>query len=205
MKTTLLLLLLVLPCICYAESTEYGSEITFYAGGFFGDKFITAPPALFGQTQATFDDRVSIGFRYGYFLNHVLEFEGGVGFTPSKVLVSGSSNGGTTATTLIKADTWVFHGNLTANLMRGPVIPYVTGGVGGVHFNFNQNQFGYGIVNPSETDFALNGGGGIKVPLKEDIAIRLDGRVYWLQPEFADNGHITFGEVTGGVSVLFNF
>lgn len=201
MKKLIVFLLVFLPVFCFAESRDHMSEVTVYAGGFFGDKFVSPPASLFGEVETVFDDDATFGFRYGYNITPTFEVEGGLGFTPASVLVASSTDGGTNAGAAVDVDTYVMHGNLVAHLFQGPVLPYVTGGIGAVHFGFQQNNFGN---NPSETDFAFNAGGGLKIPVKEDIAIRMDSRVYWMNPEFAD-GTTTFVEVSGGISILWNF
>ncbi len=181
------------------------SEITVYAGGFLGDSFISEPDILLGEPVETtvFDDDVTVGFRYAYFFNSYFALEGGVGFTPASVVASGQGNGGTVVRTTIGVNTYIFQGNLLVHLFKGPVIPYVTGGAAGVHFDFQRNQFEF--VTVSETDFALNAGGGIKVPVGKTTAIRGDARVYWMDPSFSAEGTIHFVEVSGGVSILFDF
>ena len=185
-----------------ADLEAQSSEITLYAGGFFGERFISTPDVLFPRVEAVFDDDVTGGFRYAYFFTSRLAAEFGVGFTPASILTKARVSGGTNAAAVVGVDTYVVHGNLTAHLLQGPIIPFVTGGVGAVHFDFATNSFGF--LTPSETDFALNAGGGLKIPVRNQVAIRLDGRVYWVDSEFADETS-TFGEVTGGVSILFDF
>jgi hypothetical protein len=41
--------------------------------------------------------------------------------------------------------------------------------------------------------------------LHEEYFLRLDGRVYRMNPEFSEEDTATFGEITGGISVLFDF
>jgi len=83
------------------------------------------------------------------------------------------------------------------------VIPYVTAGVAAVHFDFNTASFGF--LTPSETDFAWNAGAGLKIPVRKNTALRFDGRVYWMKPEFALEDTTRFEEFSGGVSILFDF
>jgi opacity protein-like surface antigen len=194
-------ILLCLPALTQAQS----SEITVYVGGFLGDSFIAEPPVLFGDPAETtvFNDKVTVGFRYAYFVNSHFAVEGGVGFTPASIASSLRVNGGSNFNSIIAVDTYVFQANVLAHLFRGPVIPYVTGGVGAVDFHFRRNQFDF--IIPSETDFAWNAGGGIKIPIGKVTALRGDGRVYWMNPQFSSEGWIHFVEVTGGISILFDF
>lgn len=193
--------LILVPIAARAQS----SEITFYAGGFTGDDFISQPQVLFGDPVNTtvFDNNVTGGFRYAYFFNSYFALEGGVGFTPASIASSAFINGGSTFRSVVDVNTYVFQGNVLAHLFRGPVIPYVTGGVAAVHFDFRPNEFVF--FTPSETDFALNAGGGFKIPVNQTTAIRADGRVFWMDPQFSAEGTIHFVEITGGVSILFDF
>jgi outer membrane protein W len=197
-------LVLLLVSLHVPKVSAENSEITFYAGGFLGDSFISTPSVLFPSVEAVFDDEFTGGIRYAYFLTNHLAVEMGGGFTPSSVATRASfSNGVTYAASVIHIDTYVLHANLLAHLYHGPIIPFVTGGVGAVHFGFDTNHFGF--ARASETDFAWNAGAGFKIPIKSDTAIRLDGRYYWLKPEFSDEDTSTFLELSGGVSILFDF
>lgn|GEM_PF-3405671 len=199
----LLFALFFLSAPAFAQSQSESSEITLYAGGFLGSSFIIKPAPFFTEVKAVFDDDVTVGFRYAYYFHPHLALEGGIGFTPASILTSASVSGGTTTNTIFKVDTYVVQGNVLYRFTQGPVVPYVTGGVGAVHFNINTAS--YGFLTPSETDFALNAGGGVKFRLKDEYFFRVDGRVYWLKPEFSQNDTTTFGEITGGLSILFDF
>jgi opacity protein-like surface antigen len=186
------------------EVRAQSSEITIYAGGFLGDSFIIRPAPLFDDVEAVFDDDFTAGFRYGYYFHPNAGLEIGVGFTPSSILASGNAGGGSTnVSTIFDVNTYVMHANLIYRFTHGSIVPYVTAGVGAVHFDINTARFGF--LTPSETDFALNAGGGVKFRLHEEYFLRLDGRVYRMNPEFSEEDTATFGEITGGISVLFDF
>jgi outer membrane protein W len=205
-KISLILFAIVVCAMSIIASTAsaQNSEITLYVGGFRGESFISKPAVLFPEVQAVFDDKVTVGARYAYFFTDRLAFEAGAGFTPSSILSKGSIGGGNTEVqTLVDVDTWVMHANLTAHLLKARVIPYVTGGVGALHFSFKTSRFGF--LTPSETDFAWNAGGGIKIPVRDTTALRFDGRVYWYKPDFSVEDTGRFTEITGGVSILFDF
>ena len=197
-------LLLGLFLLVAANSSAQSSEITFYAGGFLGDSFIIRPAPIFDEVEAVFDDDITVGFRYGYYFQPKLAVEIGVGFTPSSVLAQGNSTGGgSNVATIFNVDTYVLHANLVYRFTQSSFVPYVTAGVGGVHFNINTLK--HGFLTPSETDFALNAGGGVKFRLHEDYFFRIDGRVYRMDPEFSEDDSAVFGEITGGIAVLFDF
>jgi opacity protein-like surface antigen len=203
-KRLAILILFFIPCAAFAQSPDDRNEITLYIGGFLGPNFIIKPAPLLDEVEAVFNDDVTLGFRYGYWFHTHLAVEGGIGFTPSSILAKANVSGGTTASTIFNVNTYVLQGNIVYRFIAiGSVIPYATAGVGAVHFNINTASFGF--LTPSETDFAFNAGGGVKFRLHEEYFLRLDGRVYWLDPEFSEDDRTTFGEITGGVSVLFNF
>ena len=179
------------------------SEITLYVGGFVGESFISRPAPLFPDVEAVFNDDFTAGFRYAYFFNSRIAGEVGAGFTPSSILTKGSVSGGTSVSSVVGVDTYILHANLIAHLAHGRVIPFVTGGVGAVHFGFETAQFGF--LTPSETDFAWNAGGGVKIPIRENTALRFDGRAYWMNPDFALEETTRFEEISGGISILFDF
>jgi opacity protein-like surface antigen len=187
-----------------AAAYAQNSEITLYAGGFRGDSFITQPSVLFPEVEAVFDDEFTGGVRYAYFFTPLIAVEVGAGFTPASLLAETSfSDGLTKGSSIVDIDTWVMHANLTAHLVRARVIPFLTGGVGAVHFNIKTSRFGF--LTPSETDLAWNAGGGLKIPVRGNTALRFDGRVYFLDTEFSKDDTATFTEITGGVSILFDF
>ncbi len=202
MKSVVILSFLAAILLAGSVSAQ-SSEITFYAGGFLGESFIIKPPALFEEVDAVFDDDFTGGFRYAYFLNSHIALEAGAGFTPSSILAKGSFSGGTNASAIVNVDTYVLHANVVAHLFRGPVIPFVTGGVGAVHFAFDTSNRGF--LTPSETDFAWNAGGGLKIPIRPDTALRFEGRFYWMKPEFSVEDTSRFVEISGGLSILFDF
>jgi opacity protein-like surface antigen len=188
----------------YAFAQDETSEITLYVGGFLGDSFIIKPQPLIPEVKAVLDDQFTVGFRYAYYFHRNFGLEGGVGFTPASIVTSAFVSGGSFVNSVIDVDTYVMQANLLYRFTQGSFVPYVTAGAGAVHFNIRTSQFGF--LTPSETDFAPNVGGGFKYRLKNEYFFRLDGRVYWVRPGFdVTDDKATFGEITGGISVLFNF
>ncbi|HSE39503.1 MAG TPA: outer membrane beta-barrel protein [Acidobacteriota bacterium] len=210
MRFTKILFLFVfcLPLIAAAQDDErhvYNADVTFYAGGFLGDSFIFRPPQLLSEPPvSTLDDDFIGGFRLAYHLNNFLAMEGSLGFTPASIFSATNVNGGVTSFATIKVDTYVFSANLVGNLIdRGPIRPFLTGGVSAVHFDFRDSPFLF-TFNPSETDFAFNAGGGLRIPFRETMSFRFDGRYYWLNPEFSEDDP-RFVELSGGVQIDFDF
>jgi len=202
------LFLLSLPLSCFAQDyapREYNADVTFYAGGFLGDNFIFQPPQLFENVGATLDDDFIGGFRLAYNLNRNFALEGSLGFTPASIVSQGQFGGGFAGSSIVKVDTYVFSANLLTNLVpKGPVRPFLTGGVSAVHFDFRDSPFLFSLT-PSETDFAFNAGGGLRIPFRKQMSARFDARYYWLNPEFSKEDNPHFLELSGGVSVEFDF
>ncbi len=206
--------LAALPAGAQEQEKRFNSEITFYAGGFLGGSFVKAPNTtnIFPQVNGVFDDNFTGGFRLAYYITPRFALEGGLGFTPASISVAATNpNGGLYSRAFVSVDTYNFQANAVAHLLgHGPVIPFVTGGVAAVHFSFGDYHYDlehdYRFTSPSETDFAWDAGGGVKIPIHyKDAAIRVDGRYYWTRPDFADNKTRGFTEVSGGLSILFNF
>lgn len=203
------LILFSFPLLCLAqdnEPREYNADVTFYAGGFLGDDFIFQPQRLFiDNPSATLDDDFIGGFRLAYNFNRYFAMEGSLGFTPASIASAAQVNGGFSSFSVIKVDTYVWSANMLTNLVpKGPIRPFVTGGVSAVHFSFRDSPYFF-TLNPSETDFAFNAGGGVRIPFRHDMSFRFDGRYYWLNPEFSTDDSPHFTELSGGVSVDFNF
>lgn len=204
-KFRLRILLILVGWLLFPTHSTHAqsSEITFYVGGFLGDKFLMQPSFALRPVEGVFNDRVIGGIRYAYFFHPRLAMEGGVGLTPAVIATAGRGSGGTVVSTTVGVDTWVFHANLTWHIVRAPVIPYLTGGAGVVHFRLD-NALDFRFPS-SDTDFAPNIGGGLKIPIRDTVALRFDSRVYWAKPDFSIEGNIQFVEITGGVSILFDF
>lgn len=203
------LILFSFPLLCLAqdhEPREYNADVTFYAGGFLGDDFIFQPQRLFiDNPSATLGDDFIGGFRLAYNLNRYFAVEGSLGFTPASIVTAAQVNGGFSSFSTVRVDTYVWSANMRSDLIpRGPVRPFVTGGVSAVHFSFRDSPAAF-TVNPSETDFALNAGGGLQIPFRHDMSFRFDGRYYWLHPEFSTDDSPHFTELSGGVLVDFDF
>jgi opacity protein-like surface antigen len=185
-----------------APAQAQNSEITFYVGGLLGDSVVVAPLPLIPQVESVYDDNVTGGFRYAYFFHPRFAAEFGFGFTPSSISTSTCCS----SSTVLDVNTYIFQANLLAHLYNGPLIPYVTAGVAGVNFNFEDRQNTGSTVGvpPSETDFSWDAGGGVKIPFRKNMAFRFDGRSYWMRADFTDNKTRRFTEITGGLSILFD-
>src|SRR6185503_1305107 len=126
------------PLICLAQDNgprEYNADVTFYAGGFLGDDFVLHDTPLFipDSFGATLDDDFIGGFRLAYNLNRHFAVEGSMGFTPASIASVAQVNGGFTGFSTIRVDTYVFSADMLANIIpKGPIRPFVTGGVSAV-------------------------------------------------------------------------
>jgi opacity protein-like surface antigen len=153
---TFVALILVLASIggvdrAYAQEGPAGAgraEITLIpAGGVFFTENTDASAPGFGNYQ--------FGGGVTYNINRFIGVEGEV---TSSIGVSQSLDFGYPST-VRTPDVLNYTGNVILSLANGsPVVPYVTGGVGGVSL-FSREAFG---INETETFFASNVGGGLK-------------------------------------------
>ena len=82
-----------------------------------------------------------------------------------------------------------YSGNVIVHLARGPVVPYATGGVGGLSL-FERAELG---INDTETFFTGNVGGGIKW-YRGRVGVRGDYRFIVVQSQ--DDASAFFGQET---------
>jgi opacity protein-like surface antigen len=205
-----LLIVLLMACAAFADDyeTSYGNvskkeEFGFYVGGFLGDSFIFTPNPPFAQVDAVFNDHITAGGRFAYFFNSYFGAEFSAGYTPANILGKTTFNSPSgNIQDVIDIHTWLISGNAIVHLTRGRVIPFVTGGVGAALFSLETNEFG---LTPSESDFAWNVGGGVKIPVTHDIAARFDAREFWVNPSFSDQNTLHFTELSGGITFLFEW
>ena len=100
----------------------------------------------------------------------------------------------------------IYNSNLVLNMPLGRLVPYLTAGIGLVHSSRSYIVQNSGnapsIIQDFGTHFAVNYGGGFKMPrLAGPIGLRFDVREYNMPEGFSD----TFNqfEVSGGV--MFSF
>ena len=134
----------------YAQEAPAGAgraEVTFIPAGavFFTENADASAPA-FGNYQ--------LGGGVTYNINRFLGVEGEVA---SSIGISQSLDFGYPST-VRTPDVLSYAGNLVVSLPSSSVVPYVTGGVGGLSL-FSREAFG---INETETLFATNVGGGLK-------------------------------------------
>ena len=106
-------------------------------------------------------------------------FEGSVGFSPSALVVDeeifgiGSLAGGEVA----DVDLLLYSGGFSYDFFEGSVRPFVTIGLGAIRFDPGLPGVG------SDTDFAIDVGGGVKVYASEHIGLRFEIRDHVIPSE----------------------
>jgi opacity protein-like surface antigen len=70
--------------------------------------------------------------------------------------------------------------NLDVNILKGPLTPVITGGIGYINFSGGEE------VSFSETDFSYNIGRGLRWDIAKDSFIKALYRAIWTQLEGSD-------------------
>src|SRR3990172_7462391 len=151
-----------------------GFEVGLYAGSMKADMGKTAVLDGTHTVETQTKDGQVYGFRLGYNANPRLGFEWdfGVSTTPYNVTLYDNVflNPGDPKTNAIvstEETNQVFLTNINGvfHLLKGPVVPFITAGVGG-------------IMTIDKASFAYNYGGGVKIFLMKKLALRLYFREY---------------------------
>jgi hypothetical protein len=91
-----------------------------------------------------------------------------------------------------------FHGglHLRAPIAGSRVVPYGIIGVGMLRFGETKRTVA-GVTSPDDgsTDFAVNGGGGVRIYVTERFGFRFEGKFYKPTGRFSD----PFGRIVGGI------
>jgi len=119
----------------------------------------------FKDSGVDIQEKINFGARYQYNFTPRWGVEGSFLFTPSTPQVIANA-------VEVDMDTWYYSGNVVFNLLtEGKVIPYVTGGGGGVTLDVQNG-------GDRETYFGGNFGGGVAVAVVPRLSIRGDVRDY---------------------------
>jgi len=142
----------------------------------------------FDEDQPLRRNRLVYGVRLGYDLTDSWETELVGDYVRAESFPGTSDN-----------SVWSYRLDLLYNFMpRTTVVPYLAGGVGGVHLEYPKSRGG-DLSEPT-----VNFGGGVKFFLTDSVALRLDGRHIW---DFSNDNfrHEAYSnwEYSAGVSFLF--
>ena len=123
------------------------------------------------------DNSLGFGGRLAYNLTDTWGLEGSFGYTNADFDLEDDfddddENLPQTAVMLALANL-----NYNVPLNNSALVPYVTAGGGIANFNVDNDD---NIDEESETDGAINAGGGLKLFLSETIAVRGDVRNHWI-------------------------
>jgi|GEM_PF-6566406 len=171
---------------CFGEEEGKRFELTLFGGMFFSDDDFQ-------------ENNGGGGVRFTYYFSDIFGIEGGLGIIPvsSQLIIDGPD--------LLSIDTnaFTYNGNVVVHFLRGRVMPFAVGGLGGTtyHFaSFLSTPSGEFESKNTETYFTLNYGGGVKFIVGRNIGLRADIRGYRI---FNDSGDINMLETSGGVSFFF--
>jgi hypothetical protein len=145
---------------------------------------------------------------YGLFIGgrvSNLIIEGVFSLQPSTVLVEGTIADGTLLTGY-GVTTLIYGGNVgyAFSTSKTSVVPYLSAGAGGISISPDKIAESLATSPTTETSFMFNFGGGLEIPIKDTVQLRLDVRDYIgsFRGEFAP--FPAFEELGGEKSSLHN-
>ncbi len=188
-------------------------EITPFGGGYFGGTLYAGSNALFNR-DVNIGTAPTYGVRLGYNMNRLVGIE--FGWSQAKPDITGPGSDVLFGQTVKIGEmtTNVYEGNINFNLARGRVIPYFTLGAGAMTFSARVPD----VTTSTDTRFVANFGGGVKMFVTPQLALRIDGRyrsAYISSNEgyYGGCSHDCYyyygsnwygsGEVTGGLTFAF--
>jgi hypothetical protein len=121
---------------------------------------------------------------FEYFISDTLSFRGMLGFTSFDVTDSDGD-----------VDITMFSANVVYYFDTGDVQPFLTGGLGFYNLDFG----GLGPAVDDDTEFAIQGGGGLDIPLDDHWAIKVEGLFHGISGDGPDQAFT----LTGGVKYRF--
>jgi len=151
----------------------------------------TVEVGAFGGTSIGLDKyRFMGGGNVGYGITKVIFPYAEVSYFPGIQRKDGSS--------LYEVPVTDFHGglHLRAPIPGSRVVPYGIIGVGMLRFGDTKRTFlGISQSVAGSTDFAVNGGGGVRIYVTERFGFRFEGKIYKPTGRFPD----PFGRIVGGI------
>ena len=119
---------------------------------------------------------------FEYFMSDAVSFRGMLGFTSFDVTDDGGD-----------VDLTMFSANVVFYFDKDTVQPFVTGGLGFYNLDFG------GVGVEDDTEFAIQGGGGLDIPLDDHWAIKVEGLFHGISGEGPDQAFT----LTGGAKFTF--
>lgn len=199
-----------------AQDRTGTTELTGFGGGYFGGTLSAGSNTLFTR-DVKIASAPTYGARLGYNINRVFELEAAWSQAKPDITGPGSDVLFGQGMKLGTLTSNVVEGNFVFNIGRGRVIPYLTVGAGAMIFSASVP----GIPAASDTRFVGNFGGGLKMFMTPNLAIRVDGRyrsayISGSDGYYSDSGGCSHGcyyswgsnwyrsgEVTGGLTYAF--
>ena len=123
---------------------------------------------------------------FEYYISDALSFRGMLGFTSFDV-TDGPGD----------VDLTMFAGNVVYYFDKDNVQPFVTGGLG--FYNLDFSGLPAGVDVDDDTEFAINGGGGLDIGLDDHWAIKIEGLFHGISGDGPDQAFT----LTGGAKFRF--
>jgi len=175
-------LLPVFTAMLAATTAVQAADLTLFVGGAKPGKLNRSGITTVLDSGPIFGARLSTNFVPFFGMEHTLAFSSDYLFPRGVASVT-------------EAKGFVYSANLIINIPVGKTVPYATAGLGLIH------QYGSRDL-PIGTSFAVNYGGGLKIPkLIGPLGLRFDARGYTAPRVFSTTLNIL--EITGGILIGF--
>ncbi len=172
---TMVLTFLIAPC-------AHSADLTLFVGGVKPGKLSRSGIITALDSSPIFGARLSTNFVPFFGMEHTLAFSSDYLFPRGIESVT-------------QAKGFVYSSNLIVNIPIGKTVPYATAGIGLIH------QYGSRDL-PLGTSFAVNYGGGLKIPkLVGPLGLRFDARGYTVPRVFSTKLNIL--EISAGILLGF--
>lgn len=213
---TIVLIVMAMAKPAPAQTRSGSVEINGYIGYFKGieDANFKGLPATtdvpyFGDIyveEAGFelDTGVLTGFRLGYNFTPYIGVEAAWGWSSANADVFAKTD-----EIKYEAETdasqFLFNGNLILHLLPDSyIVPFVTAGLGLVRLGGDELKELYELEDASRTRFAPNWGGGVKVFLNENLAVRGDIQFFNFSWGFEEVDRMTTLQTSVGLTYVFD-
>lgn len=166
--------LLCMGALVFGSTLAAANDKGLYIGGAGGLNFLTEDSDL-NAAEAEYEDfNWAVSGALGYALGNGLRFETEVGYRPNDIdNITGVAGGSGDVDVL----NWMFNALYDLDYWNLPVKPYVGGGIGIAHVDFDGvTPVAGSTINDSDIGFAFQGIAGVSLDLTENLAATLDYR-----------------------------
>lgn len=166
--------LVCMGALVFGSTLAAANDKGLYIGGAGGLNFLTEDSDL-NAAEAEYEDfNWALSGAVGYALGNGLRFETEVGYRPNDIdNITGVAGGSGDVDVL----NWMFNALYDLDYWNLPVKPYVGGGIGIAHVDFDGvTPVAGSTINDSDIGFAFQGIAGVSLDLTENLAATLDYR-----------------------------